>query len=148
MNDSRTTPESISEAKAAEILYAAHEAWNRRDLAGLLQLFDDAMTYWSNVGGQHGGTAIEGKPAFLDFLDPLKDMEGLSVPHSLRFRDGTISASVEFYLRDRPTGHSHSGTFRQVLSFRGGRILRMEEFHDAAALSSFMALLGSESSAS
>ncbi len=137
---------TISESKAARILYAAHEIWNRRDLAGLLELFDDDMIYWSNVGSPMGETLLRGKGEFLAFLNTLQHMEGLSVPHSFRFRDGVATAHAEFYLRDRASGFSHSGTFRQVLRFRNQRIVRMDEYHDAAALVSFYTLLDSEAS--
>lgn len=146
MTDTRANPASISESKASELLYAAHAAWNKRDLAGLLHLFDDDMTYWSNLGSPHEPTLLRGKQEFASFLSGLESMEGLSVPHSFRFSDGIATTNVEFYLRDRRTGHSHSGTFRQVLRFRNDRILRMEEFHDAGALGSFLALLSSGSS--
>ncbi len=137
---------TISDSDAAELLYAAHEAWNKRDIARLLDLFDDEMTYWSNVGSPGGQTLIRGKRDFVEFLSRLQDMQGLSVPHSLRFKDGTASASVEFYLKHLRTGYSHSGTFRQKLTFRDGRILRMDEFHDAPALETFLALLSGASS--
>jgi len=137
---------TISESRAAQVLYAAHEIWNRRDLAALLELFDDDMIYWSNVGTASAETVLHGKADFLAFLNGLQHMEGLSVPHSFRFRDGVATANAEFYLRDHRSGYSHSGTFRQVLTFRGHRILRMDEYHDAAALSSFLALLDSEAS--
>lgn len=134
---------SITESQAFRILYAAHDAWNHRDIAALVALFDDDMIYWSNVGQN----TVSGKPAFEAFLAPMQTMEGLSVPHSLRFNGITATANVEFYLRDQRTGYSHSGTFRQVLSFSGAHILRMDEYHDAGALGSFIALLSSESSA-
>jgi hypothetical protein len=105
------------------------------------------MTYWNNVATPQGDTTLHGKAAFTSFLAPLVDMEGLSVPEGIRFKDGVATASVEFYLRHLKTGHSHSGTFRQVLKFRNGRILRMEEYHDAPALASFMALLSNQSPA-
>jgi len=141
---------SISESKAAEVLYAAHDAWNKRDIPALLDLFDEDMTYWSSLASAGHGheTVLHGKAAFEGFLVPFRKLEGLAVPHSFRFKDGVATASVEFYVRDQATGHSHSGTFRQVLRFRGDRILRMEEYHDAARLASFLALLSSESSAS
>jgi len=137
---------TISESKAAQILYAAHEIWNRRDLAALLDLFDGDMIYWSNVGPTQPGTVLRGKAEFLAFLNGLQHMEGLSVPHSFRFRNGLAIANVEFYLLDHQSGYSHAGTFRQVLTFRDNRILRMDEYHDAAALASFLALLDSEAS--
>lgn len=135
---------TISESKAASVVYAAHEAWNRRDLPGLSDLLDEDFTYWNNVGSPHGRPLIHGKAAYIRFLAPLAEMEGLSVPHSSRFKDGVATTSVEFYARDRRTGHSHSGTFRQVLHFRDGKILRVEEYHDAPALASYVALLSSE----
>jgi len=131
--------------KASEVVYAAHAAWNERAFAALLNLFVDDLVYWSNMGA-HGETLVRGKPAFGSFLAPMAGMEGLSVPHSLRFKNDVATASVEFYLRDPRSGHSHAGTFRQVLTFRGERILRMDEYHDAAALGTFIALLTSKPS--
>lgn len=142
----RAVDVTISEAKAANIVYAAHEAWNRRDLPALSDLLDEDFTYWNNVGSPQGDTLIHGKAAYVKFLAPLAQMEGLSVPHSLRFKNGVATASVEFYARDRRTGHSHSGTFRQVLHFRDDRIVRIEEYHDAPVLASYIALLSSEHS--
>jgi ketosteroid isomerase-like protein len=75
-------------------------------------------------------------------------MEGLSVPQGFKLVDGIGRARVEFYLRDRRSGHSHSGTFSQALHYRDGRISRMEEYHDAAALAAFMSLLKGGASAS
>lgn len=143
----RETSVATTESEAVELLHAAHEAWNKRDVARLLDLFVDDMTYWSNVGGLQGPTIIPGKPAFQQYVAGLENMEGLSVPHSFKFKDGIGSASVEFFLRDRRTGHSHSGTFRQVLYYRDNKILRIEEYHDAAALAAFMNLLNAKTSA-
>jgi hypothetical protein len=134
----------ISASDAEVLMYAAHEAWNHRDIERLLTLFVDDMTYWSNFGANGGETLISGQRAFREFLAGLQQMHGLSVPHGFKFKDGVGMASVEFYLCDVRSGHSHSGTFRQKLHYRGRRIERMEEYHDAAALQAYLQLLGSK----
>jgi ketosteroid isomerase-like protein len=138
----------ISASDAEMLLYATHEAWNHRDIDRLLSLFVDDMTYWSNVDADGGETIITGKPDFIQFLGDLHQMQGLSVPHSFKFKDGVGTASVEFYLRDLRSGYAHSGTFRQMLRYRDGRVLRMEEYHDAPALHAYMQLLGATTAVS
>jgi len=51
---------------------------------------------------------------------------------------------VHFWLRHRETGFGLNGSYRQLLTFRGGLICRIEEYHDAAKLNSFWAVVASE----
>ncbi|HSI73388.1 MAG TPA: hypothetical protein VK934_09430, partial [Fimbriimonas sp.] len=67
--------------------------------------------------------------------------ECMTVPQLFRFENGIARASVEFFIKDPGSRQSHSSTYRQFATFRDGRILRMEEYHDAAALMAFMSLL-------
>ncbi len=48
---------TVTAERARELLYAAHDAWNVRDIERLVSLFVEDMTYWSNAGGPDGGGA-------------------------------------------------------------------------------------------
>jgi ketosteroid isomerase-like protein len=128
--------------RARELLYALHDAWNARDLERLISNYVDDMTYWSNVGGPGGGAlSIGGKDAFRTYLQATSGMESISVPHNFRFTGGLGRAGVEFYVRDAKTGHKHTGTYRQVASYRDDKILRLETYHDAKALTAYCELI-------
>ena len=128
--------------RARELLYALHDAWNARDLERLISYYVDEMTHWSNVGGPDcGALSIIGKDAFRAYLEATSVMESISVPHNFRFAGGLGRASVEFYVRDSKTGHRHTGTYRQVVSYRDDKILRIETYHDAKALTAYCELI-------
>lgn len=133
---------TITAERARELLYAAHDAWNKRDIERLLSLYVDDMTYWSNVGGGGSGVnSIAGKTAFRAQLHAWSKVESISVPNHFRFADGLGRASVEFYVHDPKSGHKHTGTFRQIVSYRDNKISRIEEYHDASALQAFCELV-------
>jgi ketosteroid isomerase-like protein len=135
-----------SEAIAREIVYALHDAWNKRDVEALIALYvDDGMTFWANVGGPDGGPlTITDKDTFRRHLTAWKDMECLSVPSTFRFEDGIGRAGVEFYIRDPRSGLKHAATYRQVVWYRNHQVLRLEEYHDAKALAAFMSMLAED----
>jgi ketosteroid isomerase-like protein len=133
---------TIREEQARELLYAAHDAWNAKDVERLLSLFVDDLTYWANAGGPDGGVnVIEGKETFRKQLLQWKALESISVPHHFRFADGLGRASVEFYVTDLRTGHTYSGTYRQIVTYRDGKILGSHVYHDASALGAFLGLV-------
>jgi ketosteroid isomerase-like protein len=139
---------AISQARARELLYAAHEAWNRRDIDALLDLYVDDLTYWLNFGGPDGGPiTIKGKPALRTHVMSFAALDCLSVPDDFRFENGEGHANTEFFMRDPKTGLMHSASFRQVLTYRDDKILRLEEYHDASAFAAFIAMMSNEDSA-
>ena len=132
----------ISEANARELVYAAHDAWNKRDIEALIALYVEDMTFWANIGGPDGGPlTITDKATFRSHLSAWRDFECLSVPQSFRFEDGVGRASIEFYIRDPRSGLRHAATYRQIVRYRDDRIQRMEEYHDARALAAFMSMM-------
>ena len=133
---------AVSEGKARELLYAAHAAWNSRDIDALLDLYVDDLTYYSNYGDPHGGPfSLAGKAALRSYVTPIAQLECLSVPERFTFRNGRGYATAEFYMRHRISGLMHAGAFRQIVSYRDNKILRLEEYHDAPALAAFWAMV-------
>jgi len=133
---------TITAEQARELLYAAHDAWNAKDIERLIALYVNDMTYWANFGGPDGGAqTVAGKDAFRVHLKRWTGVESISVPHNFHFAGGLGRVNVEFYVRDPETGHKHAATFRQVASYRDDKILRLEEYHDASALAAFIDLI-------
>jgi ketosteroid isomerase-like protein len=132
----------LTAKRAREILYAAHEAWNRRDTEALLALYADDFIYWNNFGGPNGGPlTIHGRENMRLFLAGLADFDALSVVETFELKDCTGHATSAFFMKDPVHGFTHSAVFRQIVTYEDGKILRLDEYHDAAAFAAFMALL-------
>lgn len=135
------------DARAArELLDAAYNAWSRGDVASVLAQYADDMTFWSNVGGPSGEpTTIVGKAAFAEFVEHLAaTLEGASAMDHFSFADGIGRANVEHYIRHKKTGLTMAGSYRQVTTFRDGKITRVEQYHDAARTAAFWRLVDRE----
>jgi ketosteroid isomerase-like protein len=135
----------VSEEQAKHALFAIHDAWNAGDVERVLSFYVDDLTYWVNMGGPGGGPlTILGKDQFRLRLKGWDGLESLSVPNQFRFKAGIVRANVEFSVRNPQTGQGFSSSYRQALMFRGEKISRMEQHHDAPAASVFMSLMKKE----
>jgi ketosteroid isomerase-like protein len=134
----------ITEETARELVYALHDAWNKRDIDALLALYVEDVTFWANVGSPDGGPLVmDGKPAYRQFFQVWKDFDCLSVPQNFHFENGIGRCNVEFYIRDPRSGLQHAATYRQIVTYRDDRILRLEQYHDAKAMAAFLSLMSS-----
>jgi ketosteroid isomerase-like protein len=70
--------------------------------------------------------------------------ESATATEHFQFEDGIGRATVEAYIRHRRTGHVLSGTFRQIITYRGRKIARLDEYHDAAKMAAFWRMVASE----
>lgn len=141
---------TLDELTAREILDTAHVAWSRGDVDGMLRAYDEDVVYWCNTGGPDGNSlTIAGKAALREFLTSVSAVsESVCVSEYFRLINGVGRAKVEAFIRHRKTGHWLVGSFRQVVTFRGGRIVRVEEYHDAAKMAAFWRLIAGEPVAS
>lgn len=138
----------LSEHDAREIVDRAHATWSSRNVDKLLALYDDDLIYWCNVGGPDGGPHIlRGKSAFKGALDAfLVSTENVSTVQSFTLHDPFSlnpvgKATVYFRVIHVPTKNVLEGTFRQIVTFRRGKILRLDEFHDEARMKAFWQLV-------
>jgi ketosteroid isomerase-like protein len=131
---------------ARELVDAAYAAWSRGDVEEILAQYDDEVTFWSNVGGATGEPlTIIGKTAFRAFVESLaREMEGVTVTEHFHFANGIARAKVEYYVRHKATRQVMSGSYRQITRFRGGRIARVEQYHDAARTAAFLRMTSDE----
>jgi len=136
----------LDEFRARDILDAAHAAWSRGDVEGVLSQYVDDLTYWSNTGAPDGAPlTIVGKMALRAFLESIAEVaDSGSVSEYFRLGDGLGRAKIECFIRHKQTGHTLVGSYRQVITFRGDKILRVDEYHDAAKMAAFWRLIAGE----
>lgn len=134
---------------AREILDRAHAAWYERDIEGVLACYTDDLYYWCNAGAEENTPyVVEGKPAMRTFLRSIMAVaDSGSVAEYFKFADGVARASIECFIRHRRTGLTLAGSYRQIVTFRGRKIARLQEFHDAAKLAAFWRLVACEQTA-
>ncbi len=136
----------LDEHRARVILEATHAAWSNGDVEAVTRYFTDDLTYFCNTGGPDGGPlTILGKKAYREMLQQIVDVaESVSVSEYFRFSNGIGRAKIECYIRHKTTRHTLVGSYRQLITYRGDRIERMEEFHDAAKMIAFWRMISGE----
>lgn len=135
------------DAKSArDVVDGTHAAWTEGDIERLLSSYTDDLFYWCNAGSIEGTPhIIEGKADFRTFLYSIHAVaESGSVVDYFQFEDGIGRAKVDCYILHRRTGLLLSGSFRQVVTFRGRKIARLEDYHDAAKMAAFWRLVTCE----
>ena len=122
---------SLNEDMARAIVEAAHAAWNAGDLEGVLQNYVDDLIYVSNVEGANGQPlVIHGKDAMRShFSSVLVAVESKTTIESFHFEGESARVRLAAFVRHKTTGHVLTGSFRQILQFRGFRISKLEDFH-------------------
>lgn len=140
---------TLDELSAREILDAANVAWSEGDVDQMLRNYSDDVVYWCNTGGPDSGPlTITGKAALAEFLRAARAVtESVCVSEYFRLIDGVGRSKVEAFIRHKRTGHTLSGSYRQLVTFRDGKITRVEEFHDAAKFAAFWRLIRGEPAA-
>ena len=136
----------MDEHQARMILDGTHAAWSRGDVEGVLAHYVDDLTYFCNTGAPDGGPLlISGKRGLREMLQSIVDVaESVSVSEYFRFADSTGRATIECYIRHKTTRHTLVGSYRQLITYRGNRIERLEEFHDAAKMIAFWQMISGE----
>ena len=127
---------------AREVLDSVHNAWSQGEIELILSYYADDVIYWCNAGLDGAPYTIEGKPGLRTFLHSIVSVaESATATEYFQFEDGIGRAKVEAYVRHRRTGHVLSGSFRQIVTYRGRKIAKVEEFHDAAKMAAFWRLV-------
>ncbi|WP_414462817.1 hypothetical protein RLW55_14750 [Hyphomicrobium sp. B1] len=134
---------SLNFATAKAIIDEAHRAWSAGDIEGVLRTYADDLWFQRNaVDSTSPPLVIQGKDAMGVFLRDINaKATGMAVVEAFQFHAGIGRSRVSYFLKDRETGQSHSGTYRQIVMFRGMQISRLEQFHDAARLTAFFRLI-------
>jgi ketosteroid isomerase-like protein len=136
----------LDEHGARMILDSSHAAWSGGDVEGVLSNYVEDLEYYCNTGGPDGGPLrVVGKAALREMLQAIvKVAESVSVSEYFRYSDGVGRAKIECYIRHKTTNHTMVGSYRQLITYRGDKIARMEEFHDAAKMIAFWQMISGE----
>ncbi len=136
----------LDEHRARVILDATLAAWSNGDVDSLVGHFVDDLTYFCNTGAPDGGPlTIVGKTAYRATLQQILDVsESVCVAEYFRFAEGVGRAKIECYIRHKTTRHTLVGSYRQLITYRGDKVERLEEFHDAAKMIAFWQMISGE----
>ncbi|MFT3730788.1 MAG: nuclear transport factor 2 family protein [Hyphomicrobium sp.] len=133
---------TLDAATAHAIVEAAHAAWRNGDIEAVLDQYVDDLVAITNAGPDWQPMIIEGKAAMRARYAPIMDIiDSRTTILSFDF-DGS-SARIRFgaFLRHRATGLEMKGTYREMCTFRGDKIARIEDFHDVAKIAAFWRLI-------
>lgn len=133
----------MDDSEAWELLDAAHAAWCRGDLDHVLTFLTDDFEYQCNAGTADGSPVfLAGKAAFAAFWQPvIAQITTTTVPETFKMLGDVARAQIQGWVRHERTGHEISGSFRQIITFRDGKISAIEEYHDAARMTAFWAMV-------
>jgi ketosteroid isomerase-like protein len=131
---------------ARELIDAHHEAWSRGDIPAMLANCHDDVELVLNTGGPEGGPLrLLGKAELKAFLEAAASaVTSRTQVIQFSFKDGIARTTVDTHVCHRATGHTLQGSYRQVIQFDGLKILSSHEFHDAALMQAFWAMVQSD----
>jgi ketosteroid isomerase-like protein len=116
-------------SREIEILYAGYDAWNRRDVAAVLDLLDPAIEYVFPDGGLNTDT-LRGHEQVREFMDDYFEMfdELRILPRRFTEGQGTVVVEIQVTGLGRGSGAELESTFAHVWTFRGETAVRLEIF--------------------
>ena len=130
---------------AKAIVDSAHAAWNAGDIEGVLAKYVDDLVYMPNFAPDGDPKPIYGKEHFRQRFTPvLAIVESKTSIDSFHFQDGLARVHLSVFVRTRTTNHVLTGSYRQKFHFRGFRICKLEDFHDAAKMAAFWRLVDAD----
>jgi ketosteroid isomerase-like protein len=133
---------------ALALVESAHEAWANGDVDKMLDSYVDDMVSITNMGPDGVPMTIEGKAAFRAVFEPVMGIiDSKTFISDFQFLGATARIRFQTYLRHRVTGLELTSTYREICTFRDDKIWKIEDFHDAALMSTFWKLVGIEATA-
>ena len=120
-------------------------AWSVRDKAAAVGWLADDVEVSNNISTStllFGGKTV-GLRAMSDRMQSSIDLfERLHYEATLVGLKGrTVRGHISFAVRHRLTGETIDGVARQMIEVRDGRIIRIQEYHDAERIAAFMRLV-------
>lgn len=132
-------------ASASILLEATYAAWAAKDLDGTLAAFADDVVFVIHlppevapfVGEARGREEL--RPRLQSLIDDFDFLE--YVPMRITAEGEHLHSRISFRFRHKATGLEYDGTMRHVWRVEGDKIVRFEEFHDAARVRTFFAMV-------
>jgi ketosteroid isomerase-like protein len=127
---------------AKAIVEAAHAAWNAGSVEGMLQKYVEDLVYVTNTGPEGRSLTFYGKEAFRARFEPIMGIvDAKTTVRHFRYDGNFARVRFDTHVRHRRTGLEMTGSYRQIIAFRGFQICRLEDFHDAAKMAAFWRLV-------
>ena len=128
---------------AKAIVDEAHRAWSAGDIDAVLRTYTDDIWFQRNsINDSAPPLIIRGREDMEKFLKSIAaNATGMAVLTGFQFHCGIARTRVSYFLKGLEAAHNFSGTYRQIIVFRGMQIARMEQFHDAPRLDAFFRLI-------
>jgi ketosteroid isomerase-like protein len=127
-----------------EVVEAFFAYWGAQDVELATALFHDRIIYKLHVASADVpfGGVWRGREACRDTMfSILEEFDYLRYePTIVSARGGVVRAQVRFKYQHRCTGGVLEGTRRLVFQVKGGRIVRVDGYHDVQLVEAFMRL--------
>jgi ketosteroid isomerase-like protein len=131
-------------ADSRTLLEGAYAAWAARDLSATLDCFAEDVAFVIHLPSDVTPLAgeVHGRDELRMRLQAILDTCDVLAYTPVQIRDGSaLRSQVHFHYRHKATGLDYEGRLRHVWRIAGDRIVYFEEFHDAARVGAFFALL-------
>jgi ketosteroid isomerase-like protein len=139
--------ECLEPTSTAEVVRSFNAAWAAGDIAAAMMFVAENAAYALYISNELmpvGGETIGHANIELALRRIRADFDYLLYRPLTMFIDGdTVRFQVEFSYRHRRSGEVLSGRFRLVVRVEGGKIMRVDEYHDRAKVEAFLRLFGS-----
>lgn len=138
------------QAQIRDLMETIYASWAAKDLPAVLDYMTDDVEFAMHVpvedlpfaGESRGKEEIVPRlQAILDGFDFLEYR-----PLLIREDDDTFHAQVFYHYRHKETGREIEGTMRHVGHMQGGKLARLDEFHDTQRVVAFFQLVTQEAS--
>lgn len=127
------------------VIEQALDYWQAQDVEQTLAMYDEQILYrlYTFHDARPSVKLLKGRDAVREMMfDVLMRFDYLRYNSTiLSVSDGTARVQIQFDLRHRSTGEHLTGSKRQFYMVAGGKIQRINEFHDEAMLAAFARLI-------
>ena len=119
-----------------ETIQQLYQAFAKRDIPAILQMLSDDVSWGEplNPFNPSGGTR-HGHSGFLEWLDIGRQSEEILELQPTKFLVDDDSVAVVGHTKclARPTGRVYETDFVHLVTFRGAKVIRFQEFFDTYA---------------
>lgn len=125
--------------RARRTIVEAHQTLNTGRMAAFLDFVTDDFVYQSNAGpAGRGPVGLVGKAELLYFWEPVYAIVSTdTVPDRIAGQGDTFRVQVSAVITHRTTGARLEESYRQIITFKGAKFSRIEEFHDPGKMNAF-----------
>src|SRR4051794_12833253 len=116
-----------------ELVRRRFDAFNRGDLAAIIELTDPAAVWWDRADDPTAGAPHRGRDACMQHLaELLQDVELEAEPQEFIDADDRVVVGVHLIGRGRTSGIAFEEHEFHVFTLRGGKVIETREYRERA----------------